>query len=452
MPKTIESDTLLVGIARADITPPIGIKSAGFAVRGPLTCLHDPLLATALVFSDGTQKVAVVSCDLLHLDAETIGEIRQQVRQKTNIPDHAITIACTHTHYGPDPYRDLDDPKVAAYRANLIHTLTGIIEVAATNLQAVKLRVQWGASDIGINRREKRPDGRVILGQNPDGPIDRAVGILQIEAIDEDKDNSTPLACMINFQTHPVSQTGQVAHISADYPGKMREVVEALTGAQCLYLQGASGNINAVRMEPRYEPARSLGMRLGCEVVRLWEICKSPTTHDLSTASGIRATSRIINLPRTRYGSQENAADLVTSLEQEITELKATGGKASRIAWAQTRLSRAKEALESWKTGIPQEPVKAEVQAWCVGELAIVTAPGEIFNQIGVQVKAESPFAHTFFVAHANGSIGYVPVPKAYTDGGYEVTHASQVTAEAAGILTTACLDLLHMLKTKEKP
>ena len=38
------------GIARADITPPVGIKSAGFAGRGSLTHLHDPLFATGVVF------------------------------------------------------------------------------------------------------------------------------------------------------------------------------------------------------------------------------------------------------------------------------------------------------------------------------------------------------------------------------------------------------------------
>ena len=435
MSNTIVTTTLSAGIARADISPPIGIKSSGFAARGPLTRQHDPLLATALVFVDGKSSAALVSCDLLDLDAATVAEIRTRASERIGIPADAITIACTHTHYGPDAHRDLSDPLVSAYHANLIHVLVGVIEAAAVNTQPVRLAVGWGESDIGVNRREKLPDGRIILGQNPDGPIDRAVGVLRIDALD-----GIPLACVVNFQTHPVSQTWQVDHISADYPGKMRDVVEALTGATCLFLQGASGNINAVRMEPSYEPARSMGVRLGCEVVRVWETMQpAPTT-------GLSVTSKIADLPRTRYGSEEGAAAIVAETEREIEELVAEGAFEGRIRWAEKRLTVAQKALESWQTGVPLEPVKAELQAWRIGNLALVTTPAEVFNEIGVQVKMASPFANTFFVGYANDSIGYIPVPEAYAEGGYEVVHASQVAPEAAGILAEACIHLLMTL------
>ena len=162
----------------------------------------------------------------LGLDDETVGAIRHEILNRTNKAIQTVTVACTHTHYGPDPYRDMEDPMVNAYRANLIHTLAGVVEAAHKAKQPAVLAVGWGESDIGINRREKLPDGRMILGQNPTGAIDRTVGVLRIDGLD-----GTPLASIVNFQTHPVSQTGQVDHISADYPGKMREVVEKLTGA-----------------------------------------------------------------------------------------------------------------------------------------------------------------------------------------------------------------------------
>ena len=437
------SQTLKCGIARADITPPVGIKSAGFAGRGPLSRLNDPLFATAVVFELDTQSVVLISCDLLGLDASTVGEIRQEIHCRTQIPRNAITIACTHTHYGPDPYRDSENPMINAYRANLIQILGGVVEAAYRNLQPCILRIGWGESDIGINRREKLPDGRVILGQNPEGAIDRAVGVLRIDGA-----NGTPLECLVNFATHPVSQTGQVDHISADFPGKMREVVEKLTGTTCLFLQGASGNINAVRMEPCYEPARSLGVRLGCEVVRLWEICGN-TMAQVLQISDIHTKTQVIDLPRTRYGSEENALNLVNSLQTEIQELKVKNGVEGRLHWIKLRLERAKQALESWTSGTLLDPVQAEVQVMHIGDFAFATAPGEIFNQIGVQVKTESPFAHTWFLSCTNGSIGYVPIPAAYADGGYEVTHASRVAPEAAGLLTQSCLGLLHDIYPK---
>ena len=214
-----------------------------------------------------------------------------------------------------------------------------------------------------------------------------------------------------------------------------------LADVPCLFLQGATGNINASIMEPDYEPARTLGMRLGCEVVRVWE------TIQPQPVAGLEVRSSIVHLPKIRYGSQENAAALVASLQAEIEQHKANPTSASRLRWAEIRLERAQRVLESWTSGVLEDPIEVELQAWRIGDLALIASPGEIFNQIGVQVKEGSPAADTFFVGYANDSIGYIPIPEAYPDGGYEVTHASQVDPEAAGILTEGCLSLLHELE-----
>jgi neutral ceramidase len=450
--------TLSVGIAQADISPPVGTPSAGFAGRGPLTALHDPLYATALVLSDGKRSAALVACDLLYLNAATVNEIRSLVAQRTDIAADYVSIACTHTHYGPDtspdrasgPDRasshDSADPRANAYRTNLIYSLAGAIEEAASKMQPAYMGVGWGTSDIGVNRREKLPDGSVILGQNPTGPIDRAVGVLRFDTPPmSPSEPGEPIVTLINFQTHPVSQASQTSHISADYPGKACEVVESLTGAPCTFLLGASGNINASIMKPEYEPARTLGTRLGCEVVRVWEtIQPKPVT-------GLRVQSTHVQLPRMRYGSRDNAVKLVQSLQAEIERHRSAGGSTGRLQWAQRRLDRAQSALESWTSGVPLKPVHAELQAWRIGDLALAATPGEIFTEIGLQVKGGSPFDDTFFVSCANDSIGYVPVPEAYADGGYEVTHASQVEPEAADILTAACLQLLRKLESERR-
>jgi hypothetical protein len=428
-------NTLLIGIARTDITPPVGTPSAGFAGRGALAAHHDPLLATALVFSDGSFKAAWIACDLLYLDVQTVSAIRAEVERRTGIAPGSVTISCTHTHYGPITSHKSEDALVHTYRANLVQLLAGAVQEAASEMQPAYVGVGWGASDIGVNRREKLPDGRVILGRNPSGPIDRAVGVLRIDAPD-----GCPLACVVNFQCHPVSQTGTVDHISADFPGKMCEVVETLADVPCLYLQGATGNINASIMKPDYEPARTLGVRLGCEVVRVWE------TIQPQPVAGLELLSSTVRLPKIRYGSLDNAAALVASLEAEVEQYKANPTSASRLHWAETRLERAQAVLKSWTTGVLEDPIEVELQAWRLGNLALVASPGEIFTQIGVRVKEGSPAADTFFVSCANDSIGYIPIAEAYLDGGYEVTHASKVDPEAAGLLTEGCLSLLHEL------
>jgi neutral ceramidase len=441
MTDEIKHRTISAGVARADITPPVGIKSVGFSARGPLTRLHDPLYATALVAADGERRAALLACDLLGLDDETVADVRAEVHHRTGIAPGDVTVTCTHTHYGPDAFRFRGDPMVDAYRANLVHVLGGVVEEAAAGMGSALLGVGWGQSYIGVNRREKLPDGRVILGQNPAGPIDRTVGVLRIDAPD-----GTPLACVVNFQTHPVSQASQVDHISADYPGKMRDLVEMLTGAKCLFLQGASGNINAVIMEPCYEPARTLGTRLGCEVVRVWE------TVTPGPVSGLEVAGTTVELPRIRYGSAEKAEEVAQTLESGLERLRAENAPEGRVDRYERRLGWARDAARSWQTGELPEPVQAELQAWRIGSFAFATAPGEIFNQIGSRVKGGSPFQDTFFVTLANGYIGYVPVPEAYPDGGYEVMQASQVDPEAAATLAEGCLGLLRQLHVGSKP
>ena len=146
-----------------------------------------------------------------------------------------------------------------------------------------------------------------MLGDNPEGPVDHAVGVARIE-----DSQGQPLATLMNYACHPVSQGGQMAHLSADFPGRATQVVEELTGAPCLYLQGACGDVNPIRMENSYEPARSLGVRLGCEAARVWE------TIQTEQEKGLGVSSRTIQLPAYRHGSPEQVTQLVSELEQDI--------------------------------------------------------------------------------------------------------------------------------------
>ena len=425
--------TLRLGVARADITPATGIPMVGFAGRGPASAVHDALHATALAAEEGDCRALLISLDLLQLQASTVAACRARIAQVGVAADH-IALACTHNHYGPSVDRDEGDI-VVAYREHLGHLLAGVAQQACARLQPVRLGLAWGASDIGINRRERHPDGRIVLGHNPGGPIDRQVGVARIET-----DDGRPLASLLSFACHPVSQGGQMAALSADFPGRACRLVEELTGAPCLYLQGACGDVNPIRMEHAYEPARSLGVRLGCEAARLWEtIAPEP-------AAGLEVTSQTVDLPGYRFDSEANATRLVAQLEAEIEARRDSGDTSGGLWWAQHRLEKVRRALDSWRSGTALEPVTAELQAWRLGPLAMTSAPGEIFAENGQHVKSGSPFEHTFFLGYTNGSIGYVPTRNAYPEGGYEVTHACRVDPDAGDQINEGCLALLGSL------
>ncbi|MFQ6131294.1 MAG: neutral/alkaline non-lysosomal ceramidase N-terminal domain-containing protein, partial [Armatimonadota bacterium] len=257
------------GVATANITPPVGIALSGFAGRGPSQRLGDELYATALVVKDEKTRAAIVAVDLLYLDAAFVEQVCAEIARRTRIPAKHVLMCCTHTHYGPATgafEADTVDTDEAAYMADLKFKLAGVVQEANSSLRAATAAVGYASSDIGVNRRERKPEGNIVLGQNPEGPIDREVVVVRV-----DRRNGEPLACLANFACHPVSQSGRARRISADFAGVACEVVEDLTGATCLFLQGACGNINPVMMEDTAEVPRRLGTMLGAQAVQAYE-------------------------------------------------------------------------------------------------------------------------------------------------------------------------------------
>ncbi len=60
------------------------------------------------------------------------------------------------------------------------------------------------------------------------------------------------------------------------------------------------------------------------------------------------------------------------------------------------------------------------VQALRIGDLALVSAPGELFVELGMAIKRQSPFGQTTLIELANDSVGYLPTRRAFEEGAYE--------------------------------
>ena len=91
-------------------------------------------------------------------------------------------------------------------------------------------------------------------------------------------------------------------------------------------------------------------------------------------------------------------------------------------------------------------PIEVEVQVIALGtDVAWVSLPGEIFVELGLAIKQDSPFRLTTITELANGAIGYIPTRRAYTQGNYEVVSAR--CAEGSGeMLVDAAIKLLKEL------
>ncbi len=98
--------------------------------------------------------------------------------------------------------------------------------------------------------------------------------------------------------------------------------------------------------------------------------------------------------------------------------------------------------------------VPVTIQAMRIGELAITAIPCEVFVEIGLEIKRESPFPTTFTIELANGYNGYLPTEKQHGLGGYETWRArsSYLEVTAARKITDEALRLLNELRKADTP
>jgi hypothetical protein len=178
---------LFAGAARAVITPPLGIRMMGYTVQESVSrCVERELTATALVLSDGRTKAVVLACDLLFIQNPHVDRIRAAVGRGVGVPAEQVLINCSHKHLGPmlpGWQRDSDEQQSLQerYLAALEDQLAGVAAAADGMLEPARLGVATGHASLGVNRRERLADGRVIIGENHTGPVDNEIGVVRID-------------------------------------------------------------------------------------------------------------------------------------------------------------------------------------------------------------------------------------------------------------------------------
>jgi hypothetical protein len=102
------------------------------------------------------------------------------------------------------------------------------------------------------------------------------------------------------------------------------------------------------------------------------------------------------------------------------------------------------------RTGRPAaKPLKTEIAALRLGEVAFLFVPGELFVEIGLAIRHESPHRHTFVVGYAEDAIGYIPTDQAFAEGGYELGPGpwAKVGVGSETIIQQAAAALLEEVK-----
>jgi len=402
------------GVAEGKITPPVGTHLVGFETRtGPSRGIHDDLFVRALVVSRDTTVIALVEADLVMVSKQAVASIRNEVSKQTAIPPEHILISATHTHGGPG--------LKGSYGQFFVKTSVETIVRAWQSRQPARI----GAATVthrgwvGFNRRHL---------ESGFSPIDKQISILKI------CDAQGRLqAILYNYSCHPACMGPDNLLVTADWPSYVAGRIRSKLGEEVkvLYFQGTEGDVNTgysaglssigVPIPTRtYAYAQEIG-----EVLANAILAKIPDVA-LQSDGPLEARNEKVNI---EYYSPSTVADANARLAQAQAELRRAEEEhalksrieAARIAvsFAENERERAEDSLK-----ISQREYAAEIQAFRIGDAGFVSFPGEFFVEIGLDVKQRSPLHPTFLLGLANDSIGYIPTPEYYPEGGYEVSVA----------------------------
>jgi hypothetical protein len=439
---------LRVGADSEVITPALGTPMDGYFSPRISQGVDDDLHAKALVIDRDGVKVALVVCDLVNMPRTVSDAARGLVgKSPAGIPADHVMLSATHTHTGPvvlrgsarDPQEGDAFTKAKAYSETLPELICKAVVKANEKLAPARVSFAMGSeAHVSFNRRYHMKDGRV--GWNPGklnpkidrpaGPIDPDVPVVYFETADE---KAKPIATYTGFACH--MDTVGSERISADYAAPLCELLAKFKGPDMVTVfgTGACGDINHIdpstaRPQEGLGEARRIGTILAGEIIKTYARLEPLPDATLR----VKSTKLQLGLPEIKPGDVEWAREVIL--------------KPSKARMTMDRVKAFKVLDTAARKG---QPVEVEVQVVTLGDdLAWVSMPGELFVDLGLQIKKSSPFKNTVIVELANGATGYLPTSRAFAEGNYEPTNAR--TAPGSGeMLVRAALDLLFELHAK---
>lgn len=440
---------LLAGVAKVEITNKNVIPR------------NDPLYVKALVLKNGARTAVLVTVDAVaigeigYIGNDYLGKVRTRIQKELGIAPENFMINASHCH--ARPCADVDEKTIEA------------VLLAAKALVPVTAGVGVGFEDrVSENRRLKLKNGKEVDVRHayalpPDeeiaevGPIDPHIGILRLDR----KDGKT-LAVVYNFACHPIMGLPNGEN-TADIVGFASRVIEDNLegGAIALFVQGCAGDINPVLYKDVNHPrnAEPLGNMLGLSVLKAVRKIQCAPNAPLTVLHEKLGLPRADNTKRIEAMLLEQAKLLKslrgTSLNLQtflplavkynaspefpsyyshryLHEKKLGRDDMTRLDEANRRNMKAyidnihtMEQLTRLQTNLAllrkhqetnrlaeMKPLEVELVGLRVGDFVLVTFPGELTVEIGLNIKKSSPHKHTFVAGYTNGYIYYTPTAR----------------------------------------
>jgi hypothetical protein len=264
-------------------------------------------------------------------------------------------------------------------------------------------RNPFGGVDTVRMNPPSKPDELI----KPAGPTDPEISFVSVQS-----KSGRPIALLANYSLHYVGGI-PIGVISGDYYGVFDQRMGTMLGADrsdppfiAMMSNGTSGDINNINFRNRgpgvapYEKMHRVANAVAAEVYRVYQT----TVHQ----DWVKLDARYEELA---LAPRQPTPEMVEYAKKVLA--KAPGEK----PWHVNEASYARSVLRA--VDAPKE-LRVPLQAFRIGDLGIAATPIETFVEVGLEIKAKTPFAKAFTISIANAAYGYMPTAEQHKLGGYE--------------------------------
>lgn len=423
----------LAAAATRDVTPPVGIRNRHW---GPATVdvaagVHRPFALTALAVkaggegngaSESDEPIVVIGVDATWWrSVRDYAQMRDALRDGLGLADSRVLLCLSHTHAGAALGLDeVDLPGgalIPEYLELLRQSAVSAAREAISGLQPATIDWVTGRCGLAANR-EAQVGGRAVVGYNPTQPADDTVMVGRVTAED-----GRPLGTVVNYACHPTTLAWQNQLLSPDYVGAMRDLVHDATGAPCLFLQGASGDL-APREQYVGDPAVAdrHGIELGHAVLAALA-SMPPPGHALRLDDVVESGAPLGMWKTAEEQYPTNLAADRTDVTMTIRPLPTLQELSEQ--WADIdprsldeRLRRARAVRDGYIDG---PTVVHPLWSIRIGDAVIVAHPGEAYSSFQSTLRSRFPDLAVIAVNLTNGpGFVYLPDAQAYRRNAYQ--------------------------------
>lgn len=422
-----QEKTFRVGYARMDITPQEAVPLGGFGNcdKRISTVILRRLYVTCVAITDEQDNtVLMFGCDFINPYASLMNA-RPVIAQATGVPEHQILINSSHTHAGPDQgssqFQSIqnwivltNEQMVKAGQAAMEDRKPATMAYGSIETENLNFIKHYYHID---QNGEKKFFGDNFGTQVLDETTQHTTQIDQTMFLVEFKREGDKPVVMASWRAHPLLDGGSSrTEVSSDYPGAFREAMELQYDCNFVFYQGAAGNNNSSS-----------------------RLVKEVRTKDTAEYGALLAGYALEGLANnmTEVGNPGLVQTRYTMLEREVnhdTDSLFIAAQQVQAVWKTTN-----SFSEAKAVGMPygiRSPYMAnaianryhkgatavsELNAVALGDhVAFVSAPNELYDQLGEMTEAGSSYPMTVTLGYTNGYTGYIPTAYGFEYTSYE--------------------------------